>query len=42
MQTKTTKPAVLLTNIARGTIVAVKAVTSKGMEGWDWARVEIK
>ena len=31
-----------LSNIAPGTIVAVKAVNAKGFEGWDWARVTVK
>jgi Peptidase family M28 len=31
-----------LSNITPGTVVAVKAVNSKGLEGWDWARLTVK
>ena len=41
-QTRVTKAAASLKNIAPGTIVAVKAVNAKGLEGWDWARVRIE
>jgi Tol biopolymer transport system component len=36
------KPSAVLSNVAPGTVVAVKAVTAKGFEGWDWARVTVK
>jgi hypothetical protein len=41
-QTRTTTPTVTLSNVTPGTVVAVKAVNSKGMEGWDWARTVVK
>jgi hypothetical protein len=36
------KPSATLPGIAAGTVVSVKAVNAKGLEGWDWARVEVK
>jgi hypothetical protein len=41
-QVRVTTPSVKLTNITPGTVVAVKAINSKGLEGWDWARLVIK
>jgi hypothetical protein len=41
-QTRVSKPSAVLSNVAPGTIVAVKAVNAKGFEGWDWARVTVK
>jgi hypothetical protein len=41
-QTRVSKPAVTLTNVAPGTVVAVKAVNSRGLEGWDWARIDVR
>jgi hypothetical protein len=41
-QVRVTKAAATLKNIAPGTIVSVKAVNAKGLEGWDWARVRIE
>jgi Tol biopolymer transport system component len=41
-QTRVTSASVTLPNVAPGTIVSVKAVNQKGLEGWDWARTEIK
>ena len=41
-QTKVVKPAVTLSNVQAGTIVSVKAINSKGLEGWDSARVVLK
>jgi hypothetical protein len=40
-QVRVTKPLVTLTGVAPGTIVSVKAVNAKGLEGWDWARVTV-
>ena len=37
-----TKPSIALSNIAPGTVVSVKAINAKGMEGWDWATVAVK
>jgi hypothetical protein len=39
---RVTRPAATLTGVARGTIVSVKAVNAKGLEGWDWARVTVR
>ncbi len=36
------KPPAVLTSIAPGTIVSVKAINSKGLEGWDWSRVTVR
>ena len=40
-QTKVTGPTVTLTGVTPGTVVSVKAVNAKGLEGWDWARVTV-
>jgi hypothetical protein len=36
------KPSATLTGIGAGTVVSVKAVNAKSLEGWDWARVTVK
>jgi hypothetical protein len=41
-QVRVSKPTVTLTGITPGSIVAVKAVNAKGLEGWDWARVTVQ
>jgi Peptidase family M28 len=41
-QMRVSKPTAVLSNVAPGTVIAVKAVNSKGFEGWDWARVTVK
>jgi hypothetical protein len=41
-QLRVVKPSATLIGIAAGTIVSVKAVNAKGLEGWDWARVTVK
>jgi hypothetical protein len=41
-QLRVVKPPTTLTGISSGTIVSVKAVNAKGLEGWDWARVTVK
>jgi peptidase M28-like protein/fibronectin type III domain protein len=41
-QLRVARPAVTLTGISGGTVVSVKAVNAKGLEGWDWARVTVK
>ena len=33
-----TQPRVTLPQIASGTVVSVKAVNARGLEGWDWAK----
>jgi hypothetical protein len=40
-QIRVNKPSATLSNVAPGTVVAVKALNSKGFEGWDWARTRI-
>jgi hypothetical protein len=39
---RVTSPAVTLKGVTPGTLVAVKAVNDQGLEGWDWARVEVR
>jgi hypothetical protein len=41
-QVRVNQPTVTLSGVNPGTVVAVKAVTGKGVEGWDWARVTIR
>ncbi len=41
-QIRVSVPTVRLSNITPGTVVAVKAINSKGLEGWDWARIVVK
>jgi hypothetical protein len=36
-----TVPRIVLQNAPEGTVVAVKAVNQRGLEGWDWARTSI-
>jgi hypothetical protein len=40
-QMRVTKPAAVV-KAAPGTIVSVKAVNQRGLEGWDWARTTIR
>ena len=40
MKVKESKAA--LSGIEKGTVVAVKAVNSRDLEGWDWARITIE
>jgi hypothetical protein len=40
--TRVAKAAASLKNVVPGTIVSVKAVNAKGLEGWDWARIRIE
>jgi len=35
-------PEVTLENLPAGTVLSVKAVNERGMEGWDWARVRVE
>jgi hypothetical protein len=35
-------PRAQLTGVTPGTVIAVKAVNAKGLEGWDWARVAVQ
>jgi Tol biopolymer transport system component len=41
-QLRVTKPSATLTGIAPGSMVSVKAINARGLEGWDWARLEIR
>jgi hypothetical protein len=34
-------PSATLRNVAPGSVVAVKGVNARGIEGWDWARVVV-
>ena len=36
-----TEPRATLAQIAPGTIVSVKAVNARGLEGWDWAKIKV-
>jgi hypothetical protein len=36
-----TQPRVTLPQIAQGTVVSVKAVNARGLEGWDWAKTTV-
>jgi len=36
------RPAATIPAIKPGTVVSVKAVNTRGLEGWDWAKVTIK
>jgi hypothetical protein len=40
-QMRVTTPAVPIKGATAGTVVSVKAVNAKGLEGWDWARITI-
>ena len=41
-QTRVTTPTATLPGVTTGTVVSVKAVNDKGLEGWDWARVTVR
>ena len=41
-QLRVPRPAATLTAVKPGTVVSVKAVNARGLEGWDWARVIVK
>ena len=36
------RPGATISGVDQGTIVSVKAVNATGLEGWDWARTEIR
>jgi hypothetical protein len=36
------KPTAVISGAAPGMTVSVKAVTARGLEGWDWARAAVK
>ena len=35
------EPRVLLEDVRSGSLVEVKAVNDRGLEGWDWARIQL-
>ena len=39
---KVSTPRITLKNVQPGTVVSVKAVNARGLEGWDWSRITIK
>lgn len=41
-QLQVSAPAATIPKAPRGTVISVKAVNAKGLEGWDWARVSVK
>lgn len=41
-QVRAVMPPAVLTGIAPGTTVSVKAINAKGLEGWDWARITVR
>jgi hypothetical protein len=41
-QMRVTQPAATVPKAPPGTVISVKAVNSKGLEGWDWARITVR
>jgi hypothetical protein len=41
-QMRVTSPSATVPKVSPGTVISVKAVNSRGLEGWDWAKVKIK
>jgi hypothetical protein len=41
-QMRVTSPSATVPKAVPGTLISVKAVNSRGMEGWDWARISVK
>ena len=41
-QIKVTSPSATVPGITPGTVISVKAINAKGLEGWDWARTTVK
>jgi hypothetical protein len=39
---RVTQPSATVPKVAAGMVISVKAVNSKGLEGWDWARVSVR
>ncbi len=35
------EPSIRLTGVPAGSVISVRAVNGRGMEGWDWARVRV-
>jgi hypothetical protein len=42
MRATATKASVTIPKLAAGSIVSVKGVNARGLEGWDWARVTVR
>jgi hypothetical protein len=40
-QMKVTGPSATVPGVSAGTVISVKAVNNRGLEGWDWARVTV-
>jgi hypothetical protein len=40
-RTRVARPPANLSGVERGTVVSVKAVNRKGLEGWDWVRIVV-
>jgi hypothetical protein len=40
--TTTTAEAVVPGPLAPGTVISVKAINARGLEGWDWAHVDLR
>ncbi len=41
-QIRVTRASATLSNVAPGTVIRVRAVNAKGLEGWDWARAVVQ
>jgi hypothetical protein len=41
-QTRVQKPSATLSNVAPGSVISVRAVNVRGLEGWDWARIAVQ
>ena len=41
-QMRVTTTSATIPKIATGSMISVKAVNAKGLEGWDWARVTLR
>jgi Tol biopolymer transport system component len=41
-QMRVAGPSATVSKVAPGTVVSVKAVNSRGLEGWDWARLTLR
>ena len=41
-QIRVNSAAATLQKITPGTVVSVKAINARGLEGWDWAKVVVK
>ena len=37
-----TGPSATVHNVEPGSVISVKAVNARGLEGWDWARIEVR